>query len=99
MSHRIEGTNNINQAKLIGFNNIVKNEQKIAAFGDGFANTANNGIIVEKQIPGLAELLPHFDFEAPKYGNFGQLNPTYEEYTTYAHLDKALDKQEALFCD
>ena len=98
---RIEGTGNINNAINIELNTIKPYYEQIKTFGDGFATSHN--FEFERNITGLEELITSgkFNFDIPQYpkGGFTQFAPLDDEYQTFAHLDKFLEKQESLLCE
>ena len=94
---RIDGPGNVNNNTKIGLNHVGEaNSQKInSTFGEGFgsAKTESFGHI-ERNIPGLDDLLAKYNFEAPKYDkNIPQL--------TIADKDNIPDQpfEENAFCE
>ncbi|MCM1339337.1 MAG: hypothetical protein NC191_06675 [Muribaculaceae bacterium] len=98
---RIDGANGIN-------NNIkvkqsaaaeIKNAAVNSTFGDGFASRGTSEFVsVDSRFKALAA---KFDFDIPKYpkGGFAQFAPADKDFEAMRHLDAALDKSDADFCE
>ncbi len=74
MVHGINGTGGINNDVKIKLNNVGSSQttSTSSTWGAGFASTT--GVGLERNIPGLEQLLTKFDFDPPPYQkNIAQL--------------------------
>ncbi len=65
---RVDGTGNVNNIQGIELDKVNQEQVKInSSFGDGYAATGSNGYTIERNIPGLEQLMNKFGFDTPVY--------------------------------